>query len=357
MAAPDGTFYMVTDVKLGFDSSPTKTTSEPWDIWVHKLASNLTTTVGRPDTSALIRSASELAAQGLNLEASSAFYYDGHYYLLFGMTCQNCAGYIYGYYATDPLGPYTDLGVISQDGCSGQNKGAAVLPTADGKGVVINSILGYRTGPTNHVIAQSSSVQSYYSVNNYIWHGDNHQAAASTYWFPLEFDKDHTIKNVTCASSVQVPLFNQTTAPPAPVPYQLDCRVRGWKNIVATYSNARLSSTLEFPVWQRTDNLGPTVNAGPVLNGNLNIFLTYADGATDTFSWAPSNISWAPAKISMDVTGKSIVNITLSTNASNGCYGTIVQPKVDPGSTYGSAVLGLGTYSIQQKSELYVYRW
>lgn len=361
MVAPDGTHYMVADVLNGSRSyEPTDKGIVVFNIWVHQLAPNLTSTVGASNTSVLIRTAAELTAAGLYLEASSAFYYDGYYYLLFGMTCQNCAGYTYAYYATEPLGPYTDLGLITEDGCGGQNKGAAVLPTPDGKGIVVNHVLGYRTGPTNYVISQGSNEQAYLAVNNYIWHADNHQAASSTYWFPLEFNEDHTIKDITCSPTVQVPLVGQAASsgsPAAPAPYQLDCRVRDWRTIEATYTVAKQASTLEFPVWQRTDNLGPTAQAGPVLNGGLNITLTYGDGQSEIFSWVASNISWAPAKVAMDVGGRDVVKIALSTNATNGCYGTMVQPRVDGSGTYGSVVPGLGTHDIQEKAELYVYQW
>lgn len=376
--APNGTHYILTDVNPGFLATDPHNMST-WSIYIQELAPNLTTTVGTTGTMAEIRSSTELHAQGLNLEASSAFYHEGYYYLLFGMTCQNCPGYVYGYFATQPLGPYTDMGMLSTDGCTAQNKGASVLPTPDGGTVVINHVLGYRTGPTNQVVAQDTYQQAYLPTNNYIWHADNHQAAASTYWFPLEFHANNrSVKQWTCPAQVTVPLVtngNDTAtgavaSPDAPVAYQLDCRVRNWRSIEATYgsdavqnasssSSSLLSlSTLQFPVWQRTDNLGPTTNAGPKLNGPLNVTLTYADGETDMFSWPASNISWAPAKISMDVQGgKAIRGIALSTNATNGCYGTMVQPKVNAKSNYTTVIAGLDSRTVQEKSELYVYQW
>jgi hypothetical protein len=201
-------------------------------------------------------------------------------------------------------------------------------------------------------------MDEYIPVNNYIWHADNHQAAASTYWYPLEFNGDHSIKNITCAAEVQIPLVGVEESPEAPAPYQLDCRVRSWQNIEATYTPAKTNvTTLEFPVWQRTDNLGPTTNAGPVLDGSLDVTLTYGDGMSEVFSWPPSNVSWAPAKIVMDVGGKSVEKIALSTNATNGCYGTLVKPKVDVGSGYGSFVPGLEKREMQGLAELYVHHW
>jgi hypothetical protein len=104
---------------------------------------------------------------------------------------------------------------------------------------------------------------------------------------------------------------------------------------VQTFSTSKQVSTLEFPVWQRTDNLGPTTNAGPMLDGVLNVTASFSEKSTEMFSWIPSNISWAPTKISMDLHGKKLSSIELSTNATNGCYGTLAQPLVDRGVRYG----------------------
>ncbi|RMJ11841.1 hypothetical protein CDV36_008502 [Fusarium kuroshium] len=343
---PDDTHYIITDPFLG--TIPSADGGLTWDIWVQQLAPDLISTVNTSETITLVRSAKQLFDQNLTLEATGAFYHDGYYYLMFGQTCQNCAGYIYYFYSESPLGPYKDGGYVSRDGCGGQNKGANVLPTPDGGSIVLAGNLGYRTGPDNYV--WSDGTQSY------VWHGDNHQAASSTYFFPLEFNRDHTLKNYTCPSKVQVPLMGDLKkSPDAPLPYQLDCRVRNWKSIDATYSQPKSGATLEFPVFQRTDNLGPTTNAGPVLNGPLTVTLAYTNGATESFSWAASNISWVPAKISMNTSGKRVSKITLETNATNGCYGTVVQPKQDSHSSYGSTVLG--KFVKQQKAELYVYKW
>ncbi|KAF3390088.1 hypothetical protein DPV78_011591 [Talaromyces pinophilus] len=343
---PDGTHYIVTDPFAGritnFDQAvPT------WDIWVQQLEPNLTATANTPDTMALVRSASQLIAQNLSLEAAGAFYKDGHYYLTFGMTCQNCAGYIYYYHSTSPLGPYQDGGFLSLDGCGGQNKGVNVLPTPNNGTVVVASVLSYRTSQTNYVFHQGPV--------GYIWHGDNQQAASSTFLFPIEFMDNHTIKPFTCASRVRIPLMTDTGSLSSPPPYQLDCRIRNWQNIEISYAQAKESSILEFPGWQRTDNLGPTTNAGPALDGPLEIVLTYANGLNHSFTWPSSNISWAPAKISMDTSYNQISKITLKTNATNGCYGTIVKPKTDLLSSYGACVLGV--FSEKKRAELYVYQW
>lgn len=344
---PNGTHYIVTDPFENWIEESQGEAIPTWDIWVQELAPNLTSTINTPDTVAQVRSATELINQGLTLEASGAFYKDGYYYLVFGMTCQNCAGYIYYYYSENPFGPYVDGGMLTKDGCGGQNKGINVLPTPNGGSVIVAGVLGYRTGPTNYVY--------HWGNRGYIWHADNHQAASSTFFFPLEFDRDHRIKNYTCPPSVEIPLMDGAPAPAAPEAYQLDCRIRSWRDIVATYTPPRVGSTLEFPVWQRTDNLGPTTNAGPVLDGSLNVTITYHDGSLDTFSWRASNISWAPAKISMQVSDKPISKITLRTNATNGCYGTMVKPKKNHNSTYGTSIRG--KVSQQTKAELYLHKW
>ncbi|RSL65572.1 hypothetical protein CEP53_003655 [Fusarium sp. AF-6] len=345
LVGSDNTHYIVSDPFLG--TIPSADGGLTWDIWVQQLAPDLISTVNTSETTTLVRSAKQLFDQNLTLEATGAFY-DGYYYLMFGQTCQNCAGYIYYFYSESPMGPYKDGGYVSRDGCGGQNKGANVLPTPDGGSIVLAGNLGYRTGPDNSV--WSDGTQSY------VWHGDNHQAASSTYFFPIEFNHDHTLKSYTCPSKVQVPLMGDLKkSPDAPLPYQLDCRVRNWKSIDATYSQPKSGATLEFPVFQRTDNLGPTTNAGPMLNGPLTVTLAYANGATESFSWAASNISWAPAKISMNTSGKRVSKITLETNATNDCYGTVVQPKQDSRSSYGSTVLG--KFVKQRKAELYVYKW
>ncbi|KAI6753728.1 hypothetical protein FGRA07_05154 [Fusarium graminearum] len=340
---PDGAHYILTDTRTSVSEIQATGHSVPvWDIYVQKLAPNLTSTVGTNSTSKLIRTAKELLKQGLNLEACGFFYHDSYWYQTYSYTCQNCPGYIYYLYAKDPLGPYTDGGYISLDGCGGQNKGANVLPSAKGP-VVIAGNLAYRTSLTNHVL------------NGDIWHADNHQAASSTSFFPLEFSDDHTIKNFTCPATVKIPLAkNITSSPEPPVPYQLDCRIRNWQTTVQTFSSPKQVSTLEFPVWQRTDNLGPTTNAGPVLDGILNVTVSFLDKTTETFCWVPGNISWVPAKISMDLHGKKLSSIELSTNATNGCYGTLAQPLVNRGVKYGVVVNK--KLKVSENAQMYIYK-
>ena len=90
-----------------------------WNIWVQQLTPDLIATVNT-------------SGQNLMLEAIGDFSHEGNYYLTFGYTCQNCAGYIYYFHSETPLGPYKDGGFLSFDGCGGQNKGANVLPTPNG---------------------------------------------------------------------------------------------------------------------------------------------------------------------------------------------------------------------------------
>lgn len=340
---PDGSHYILSDPFTDYVTMDDYYDLPIWDIWVQKLTPNLTATVGTNETSARVRTAKSLSAQDLHLEASSFFYYNGYWYMIFGRTCQNCAGPIYYLYSQHPLGPYTDGGYVSLDGYGAQNKGANILPAKNGS-VVVAGALAYRTSASNIV------------VNGSIWHGDNHQAASSTLFFPLQFNDDHTIQNYTCPPTVHIPLAGNVTAEPEPpTAYQLDCRIRNWKSIEAVYSPAKRSEFLEFPIWQRTDNLGQTVNAAPMLDRPINVLVSFADGESSRFSWAPSNVSWTPAKIRMDTKGKEISKITLSTDATNGCFGTLVQLKEDSGSTYGSTVGG--NFKEDPKAQLYVYQF
>lgn len=324
-AGPDGTHYMVSDVWSGLYSDSTGWGAPVWDIWVQQLTPELTSTVGTNTTSVLIRSASELKKQNLTLEASGFFFHEGYWYMTFGKTCQNCNGYIYYYYAEQPLGPYLDGGFISSDGCGGQNKGANVLPTPDGE-VVLAGVLGYRTSPSD----------LFHDGN--LWHADNHQAASSTFFFPLEFNDNHTLKAINCTGTLELPLMSELSEPPpSPIPYRLDCRIVNGQSIVQSYNPPKLASNIALPVWQRTWNLGPTLNAGPALDGILDVKVGFADGSHMVFLWPSSNISWAPAKISLQLSEmKLITDITLSTNATNGCYGTLAMPKNDTTVTYGA---------------------
>jgi hypothetical protein len=342
---PDGTHYILSDiVPEGSTIQNLTSRGNPvWDIYVQQLGPNLTATAGNNATGTLIRTAAQLRKQGLTLEACGFFYHDNYYYMTFGFTCQNCNGYVYYYYSQNPLGPYTDGGMLTMDGCGAQNKGTNVLPSSQGP-IVLAGALGYRTSPGNLV------------VNGQINHADNQQAASSTYFFPLEFNSDHTIKHWTCPATVQIPLVaNITKSPAGPTPYQLDCRIRNWQTTIQTFDPPKNASTIEFPVWQRTDNLSPQANAGPMLNGILNVTLGMTDGSTTSYQWPASNISWAPSKISMSAKGKQVTSVTLTTNATNGCYGTLTEPKIDQWSSYGVRVKGMVKDS--PLAQMYVYQY
>lgn len=235
------------------------------------------------------------------------------------------------------------------DGCGAQNKGVNVLPSRNGP-VILATALGYRTSPSDYITKGTP-----YNLGAHVWHADNQQAAASTYLFPLEFNPDHTLKNWTCPSRIQVPLANTVEEQPQdPIPYQLDCRIRNWQNVYATFHPAREMSKLEIPIWQRTDNLASTMNAGPVLDGPITITLELVN-ETRAFSWPASNVSWAPTIVPMDLKGSSIISITLSTNATNGCYGTMAQPKIDKSTSYGTVVKGAQGYrKVSENAQLYV---
>lgn len=350
---PNGDHYMVTDVtnnKYTSDSVP------QWDLWVHKLAPNLTSTVGN-DSSVLFRTGESLwNDQGLTLEATGFFYHEGFWYITWGETVQNGAGYVYYHYAQNPLGPWKDGGFVSMDGCGAQNKGVNILPSSQGP-VILAGMLGYRTSPSNYVTQGGQ-----HNLGAHVWHADNQQAASSTYFFPIEFNEDHSLKNWTCPARVKIPLVNDLDfVPQEPNPYQLDCRIRNWQDVRASFDPPQESSKLALPVWQRTDNLAPTMNAGPALNGFLNVQVEVLEGGRTSardFSWPPTNISWAPAIISMDMAGALVVSITLSTNATNGCYGTMAEPRLDGKTSYGTVVKGAQGYKKSSlKAQLYIHKF
>lgn len=359
---PDGTHYMVVDTiaTLGnpttYMTTPTGAASVPvWPIYVHQMNANLTGVVGTNDTMALVFSVAQsryaklAGSEGLTLEAIGFFYRKGFYYIVAGETCQNCAGYIFYLYATSPLGPYKEGGYISLDGCGGQNKGVMKVPNAAGEDVFLAGNLQYRTGPTNLVF------------NDTIWHADNNQAASSTAFFKYEFNDDGTIKPLSCDQSIQVPLAaGISKSPQAAAPYRLDCRVRNWESVVVKYNKPVKTSSLQFPVFQRTDNLGPSTNAGWKLNGPLNVTLAYADGSTRSSVYVSSNVSWAPEKISISTSasgnGAMLKSITLSTNATNGCYGNIVYPADGQSAQYGVQI-AKGDYKQNKKAQMFVHAY
>ena len=352
---PDGSQYILCDPFQGSIRTPTGVLDVPlWPLWVMKLAPDLLSVVNTTETVHQIRTPQELLANtaggpsGLDLEATGFFYnpkYDT-WYITAGYTCQNCAGYIYYLYShSGPYGPYKDGGFLTLDGCGGQNKGVMRLPSSAGD-IFLAGNLHYRTGPTNLI------------YNGTVWHADNNQAASSTNFFPFEYEEDGRLKPLQCSKEVHIPLFGISESPAAPTQSQLDCSVRNWQNVEVSYDSPQAMTSLEFPVYQRTDNLGPTTNAGYKLDGPLYISLGYADGQWETFTYQSSNISWAPAKVSlMSTTNSTLVKeIVLSTNATNGCYGNLVVPNQGD-SSYSTKNAATGECKTAGKAELYVYQW
>ncbi|KAK8124247.1 uncharacterized protein PG998_000006 [Apiospora kogelbergensis] len=319
---PDGTYWLLTDTMgkatLPIDGSgkyPT-TVGITWDVVVQKLNPDLTSVPAPSDaTFRLVRSATELAALDLSLEACSFFYHDGYYYMIFGQTCQNCAGFIYYLYSKDnPLGPYTDGGFLRTDGCGAQNKGTSVLPTAHGE-VVVGAALAYRSSPTS------------VTLNGLVGHANNNQALSQTFYYPLEFNADHTIKPWTCPAKVQIPLAaNVTEQPHEPPQYQLDCRVRNWQSIEVVFDPPRDASNISFPVYQRNDDVSPAFTPA-IIDGPLEITLQYDDASSSSHVFRPLDVSWAPSKINIAPQKSKVGKIRMSTNATTGCFGYIVQPK------------------------------
>lgn len=318
---PDGSHWLLTDTwgnaTLPTDGSakyPT-TTSVTWDVVVQKLNPDLVSVPPPTDeTFRLVRSSTELAEQGLSLEACSFFHHDGHYYMMFAQTCQNCAGYVYYLYsAGGPLGPYTDGGFLRDDGCGAQNKGASVLPTAQGE-VVVAAALAYRTSPTS------------LTADGLVGHANNNQALSQTFYYPLEFNADHTIKPYTCPATVQIPLAaNITEQPPVPVAYQPDCRVRNWQSIEVAFDPPRQASLISFPVFQRNDDVSAAFTPA-IIDGPLNVTLRYDDSSSSSHIFDPLAVSWAPTRITVTPAKSKVAEILMSTNATTGCFGYLVEP-------------------------------
>ncbi|MER7795066.1 family 43 glycosylhydrolase [Streptomyces sp. NPDC097640] len=318
VTAADGTAWIVTDTFSG-SYDPDVASLPLWDVWVQKLNADRTGT-----TSDAVRVMSKAHFEGIGFAQ-----HDGHWYITGGPTCANCAVPIQYVSASDPLGPWSneagDTGdalhagtELTSDGCGGQNKGLNMLPSAAGP-IVLSGIFGYRTGPNSYV------------QDGKVVHGDNSQAIASTYWYPLQFDDSGHLKPFTCQKTVRVPLADtvrhQGTASDY---YQPDCRIRTDSAIQQTGVRLRDGqSRLSLPVFQRTDDLGPFAQDGPVLNASLNITVKDAHGDSTTATIKPSAVSWAPERVDVPLPKKlrgQKLTVTLTTTASNGCYGVLVHP-------------------------------
>lgn len=324
----DGSHYIVTDAFRGnFDPESAGGSLPMWDVWVQKLLPDLTGVVGTNDTTVQVMDTVD--SQGIGVATIG-----GKWYITGGPTCGNCEVPIQYLSASSPLGPWSnEAGVISPDlkqgtiiaerGCGGQNKGLNKLPTANGGEVVISAIWGYRTSPIS--LAWAGMVQ----------HGDNSQAISSTYWYPLEFDEGGRVKEYTCAAEVQLPLVEQRQRKVPVMPsYQPDCRVRDNTTFVQTGLDFG-EGPIRIPVFQRTDDLGPYAQDGPVMDAALVMTVQYEDGTQSSVSFPASDVSWAPTIVEVPLeTGQPVKSLSLSTTATNGCYGVLAEPKKMQGSKY-----------------------
>ncbi|KAH6664751.1 glycosyl hydrolase [Plectosphaerella plurivora] len=387
---PDGAGWIVTDVWAGsFDEG-----SLPfWSVWVQKLNADMTgVAVGADGSETAIRIFNES-----HWEAIGLFHREGLWYITSGGTCSNCEADIKYIRARDPLGPwFTEDGdeqggedearlikgdIISEDGCGSQAKGASVLPSPEGP-VVVTWGWAYRTSPSNYLDPNLGRMA----------HADNMQAISSQLWFRPEFDDEGRILPYRCESSVRIPLQAQEQQDDGQMPsqaYQPDCRVRVNTTLSQEVREGGPlmpplgSTSIEVPVFQRTDDLGPFLQDGVVLDGELRVKLEYEyarGGGAESESeddivevqvvvhtWPAHNISHAPEVISVPVTpsdaygrGLRLRAMTLETNATNGCYGVLVEPKQCGAGDYGVRV-GSGSGSdvkwmVAPKAQLFVHR-
>jgi hypothetical protein len=221
MVEPDGSAYVASDVLAGFEGRPGM--SAPWwDVWVQKLNPDLTGTTGTA-----VRVMSHVSFEGIGF-----FEHDGYWYMLGSHTCPNCPSSDISYLmARAPFGPWTNGDgsissplhptALSGDGCLGQDKGANVLPSPAGP-IILEGIMQYRSSPLDKASATGEM------------HGDNNQAIANTYWWPLRFDREHHIEPLVCQGAVRVPLAHPVRVSSALVPpldttpasaHQVDCRI------------------------------------------------------------------------------------------------------------------------------------
>lgn len=349
---PDGTAYVVTSSFSGAFASGTG--APLWDIWVQQLNPEMTATTG---------SGAEVM-QDADFEGVSFFEHEGYWYIEGGPTVSNGPVPIGYFMAPNPLGPWTDAAghaaattaqgtLLAENGCGGQNKQASVLPSPEGP-VVLASSWGYRTSATDYVVPTD------YNASGAVAHADNSQAISSTYWFPLQFNAAHHIRPYTCPATVHVPLMFTARRPVVPpAQYQPDCRVRA--NSTVEQRGVLITpgmESLKIPVFQRTDNLGPYSQNGPVINQPLDVEVDLPNGGKVTRVFPPTGVSWAPQVINVPLDGsrlnRGLATVGLSTGATNGCYGVLVTPKLghNPRSSYFA--IQDGTISQARDAELYI---
>lgn len=338
MVEPDGSAYVASDVMAGMVNGVPN-----WDVWVQKLNPDLTGTSGEA-----VRVMSHVSFEGIGF-----FEHEGYWYLVGGHTCPNCPSTTISYLmARSPLGPWTNgAGAItsplqptqlSDDGCMGQNKGANVLPTPSGS-FVLEGIMQYRSSPmdSGHVLV----------------HGDNNQAIANTYWWPLRFDRKHHIEPLVCEASVRVPLAHAVRTVPTggaaldtspALPHQLDCRISSRTGLQQRWTLPAHSGLRELrvPVFQRTTNLGPE-DQDAVMNGGLNVRVGLPSGESISAAFEPASISWSPRSVALKlpkaVQVAGLITITLTTTGTNGCYGVAVGRTTAalPSGVYGTIAGGM----------------
>ncbi|KAJ3537026.1 hypothetical protein NM208_g6481 [Fusarium decemcellulare] len=304
-----GNAYIVTDPFSGTFDNEVDSLSL-WDIWVQKLNPQLT---GTDSNATAIKILSESHREAL------AF--------------------------THNNGPQGASGRRRHlpEGCGGQNKGSNNLPSLNGP-VSITWVWNYRTSPNN------------YALNGSVVHGNNAQAISSTERYIQEFDEEGRLKPYTWAPSISIPLASSPKMAPAEaVPYQPDCRVRNTTVLTQELDLVDDDYALSFPAFQRTDEFGRYEQDGLVLDGLLTIHVYYGDGnRAPTMSWQPSNISHAPTVISVPVAkGDKIDKVTLTTNATNGCYGVLVSPKANLSGYYGLISVD-GSQVVAPKAQLFI---
>lgn len=124
------------------------------------------------------------------------------------------------------------------------------------------------------------SSRTSWTLNGVVGHVNNNQALSHTFYWPLEFNTDRTIKPFTCPSEVRIPLAGNITASPAkPVPHQYDCRIRDWRSVELDFSPPRVSAAgnISLATYQRNDDVTATYTSG-IIDGPLTITLQYEDG-------------------------------------------------------------------------------
>lgn len=212
--------------------------------------------------------------------------------------------------------------VIAPDGCTGQNKGAMVLPGSAGS-VVLTAVWGYRTNPHSRV------------ANGHVVHGDNSQALSSTYWFPLSFGDRKHIRPLACQAHVKIPLATVAAASSVPSTKQADCRIRTQTSLKQDWGNTGPKGhSFAVPVFQKVDDGLLATRGGTALDGALDMEARFTDGSVIHRAFGADQIAWSPDVIIFFTPGngeKMLSRLTFSTQATNGCYGVLAQPAAGHG--------------------------